>query len=280
MAKRCKAEKKFVPTAEEMARIYDIKNEELFDGALGKCDFGLFTTGKGSEGGTLGWFKIGDSRVKRKRNTRQMYTKRFGHEELVDKTNFYDICRPRIELNGNYKWSEKGMVATMVHEMCHYYTCMNGYAPARSHGREFYEIGRVVSERSNGELTIERLVKAEQLSELSLDKKLKAKKTRRTENKKSKLIVILQYLKDGRIWLSTTTSERLITYITMYEMLDRRMNLSLRSQDPELVDFLVARGFKTALRTYKYADVTQQKWAQFDNIKKYEYTILLGKEPE
>ena len=45
-------------TVEWMAKKYEEMNQQLFGGALGACRFKVFTTGKGSQGGTLGWFKI------------------------------------------------------------------------------------------------------------------------------------------------------------------------------------------------------------------------------
>ena len=52
-----KIEKTFKPNIQWMAKKYEEMNQELFYGQLGDCDFGIFTTGKGSEGRTLGWFK-------------------------------------------------------------------------------------------------------------------------------------------------------------------------------------------------------------------------------
>ena len=46
------------PTVEWMARKYDEMNQTLFGGELGACSFKIFTTGKGSQGGVLGWFRI------------------------------------------------------------------------------------------------------------------------------------------------------------------------------------------------------------------------------
>ena len=48
-------DKTFRPTVEWMAAKYAEMNEQLFGGQLGQCDFDVFTTGRGSEGGTLGW---------------------------------------------------------------------------------------------------------------------------------------------------------------------------------------------------------------------------------
>ena len=45
-------------TVERMAEKYEEMNQQFFGGALGAGRFAVFTTGRGSQGGTLGWFKI------------------------------------------------------------------------------------------------------------------------------------------------------------------------------------------------------------------------------
>ena len=47
-----KIEKTFKPNVQWMAKKYKEMNQKLFYGQLGDCDFGIFTTGKGSEGRT------------------------------------------------------------------------------------------------------------------------------------------------------------------------------------------------------------------------------------
>ena len=54
-----------------MEENYKVLNDLLFDNELGKCHFEVFTTGKGSQGDTYGWFSTGRCFVDR--NTRQMY---------------------------------------------------------------------------------------------------------------------------------------------------------------------------------------------------------------
>lgn len=45
---------KIRPTVEWMREKYDELNSWLFGGQLGGCNFNIFTTGRGSQGGTLG----------------------------------------------------------------------------------------------------------------------------------------------------------------------------------------------------------------------------------
>ena len=167
-------DKTFSPTVEWMNQKYDEMNDLLFGGKLGKCFFGIFTTGKGSEGRTLGWFRMTGRNLRINRYNRRIF-KRYGYgdEVYADSSNFFEVCEPKIELNGNYTGTEHAFLATLVHEMCHYYTYMNGYAPKQGHGREFKEIGYIVSSRSNGMFTIQRLATAEEMTELKLKTTLK-----------------------------------------------------------------------------------------------------------
>ena len=134
--------KSFKPTVNWMAEKYDEMNAKLFGGQLDQCDFNIFTSGRGSQGRTLGFFRMNGRGLKIEIATRKM----FRHDdwfpndkEYVNKSNFYSVCRPSIELNGNYSGTEHAFLGTLVHEMCHYYTYMNGYPPKQGHGTEFQE---------------------------------------------------------------------------------------------------------------------------------------------
>ena len=115
-----KKEKTFKPNIQWMAKKYEEMNQELFYGQLGDCDFGIFTTGEGSEGNTLGRFKTKGDNIRIDRYSRRIFIN--GWERIyIDRNNFVELCRPTIELNGNYSGTEHGFLATLVHEMCHYY---------------------------------------------------------------------------------------------------------------------------------------------------------------
>ena len=251
-------DKSFKPTVEWMAEKYDEMNRMLFKGELGPCDFGIFTSGKGSQGGTLGWFKISARGVKIRRMNRRMYrANMLGDEIWVNHDNFVELCKPRIELNGNYSGTEYGFLATLVHEMCHYYTYMDGWAPKQGHGHEFKEIGQIVTMRSNGLFTIQRLASAEQMSELELSDEMKEKRARREANKKSSVTALVVYKNNGAAKLTLTTSERLIYTITDTEE-DRSDTVRIfRSNDAELIDTLFANHYSKVMRTWRYWDVSK-----------------------
>jgi hypothetical protein len=263
-------DKTFKPTPQWMAEKYDEMNKQLFGGRLGKCDFEVFTTGKGSEGGTLGWFKITGKNIKIRRYDRQLH--QLPHDERqpngiimhygdrnVNYDNFYQICKPRIELNGNYSGTEHGFLATLVHEMCHYYTYMNGYAPKQGHGPEFREIGMIVSSRSKGLFTIQRLASAEDMSELELNDEMKAKRAKREANKLSNTIAIVVYKQSGDVRLILTRSERLVYQIYGIESKRKDTVKVFRSNDSQLIEKFFSKGYKSLMRTYRFWNIGQNK---------------------
>ena len=149
----------FRPTVEWMAKRYEEANEKLFNGALGKCDFAVFTTGRGSrKGGINGWFRLNGTGLLVSPGTRRLYQRMSPHSFMpkfyLNKNNFVKLGKPTIELNGNKCGSEWAFIVTLVHEMCHYYVNMNGVVPARQHGREFNKIARIVTERSGGQIEV------------------------------------------------------------------------------------------------------------------------------
>ena len=168
-------------TPEWMSEKYDLMNRQLFGGKLGHCDFGIFTTGRGKNGGVLGWFKITGRNLKYNRQSRRMfvYNQYTGEKDYIDYDNFVQLCKPKIELNGNYRWTEKAALSTLVHEMCHYYNHMYGWVPRQSHGTDFRDIAYVVSSRSKGIFTVERVASAEQMDEMDFTDTMKDFNNRR-----------------------------------------------------------------------------------------------------
>lgn len=246
--------KDFKPTPQWMAEKYSEMNGELFGGKLGECDFGIFTTGRGSEGSVLGWFKIGEKNIRVVRRTRRMFYD--GWEKIyIDRGNFCKICKPRIELNGNYNGTENGFLATLVHEMCHYYNYMYGFCPKQGHGREFKEIAYIVSNRSNGRFSVQRIATAEQMSELELNDEMKAKKERRAANKLANTTALVVYKKNGDVRLILTRIEKLIYEIYNLESNKDDVVKIFRSNDKDLIEYLFSRGYRSLMRTYRFWNV-------------------------
>ena len=264
------------PTVEWMAKKYAEMNALLFNGALGKCYFGIFTTGKGSGGGTLGWFKITGNNVKYDRNSRRMFRASSPYGFMMDRTyvnhdNFVDICVPTIELNGNYRWTEKAALSTLVHEMCHYYNYMYGFVPMQAHGREFREIAYHVSSKSNGIFTVERLAKAEQMQEMELIGKAKEK----LERKASKTTAVFVYKDDGEIRLINCSTKALVDEIIYTESLRNSTIAVKTSNDESLINFIFTHGFRKVMRTYRFWRVQDKPWVK--DLDNFDLTTVYSK---
>ena len=266
--------KSFKPTVNWMAEKYDEMNAKLFGGQLGQCDFNIFMSGRGSQGRTLGFFRMNGRGLKIEIATRKMfrYDDWFSNDkEYVNKSNFYSVCRPSIELNGNYSGTEHAFLGTLVHEMCHYYTYMNGYAPKQGHGTEFRNIAYRVSYKSNGEFSIQRLASAEEMQNFELSDEMKVKQEKRLANKKASLMAIFVYNINGTVKLSTTSSQALATrIIDSYKKLD--VPKVVVSNDLRLIELLYSHGYRRNFRTWRYWNVGNTDWIKtIDNydIKVY-----------
>lgn len=278
-------ENKFKPTAKWMEINYQKLNQELFNGELGNCILRPFTKGKGANGNTLGWFKITRKGVKIRCSSRRMFFESYWGDDVdITRENFYEMCQPVIELNANYSWFEEDMLATLAHEMCHYYTYMNGVAPKQGHGPEFRSIGELVSSRSNGRFTIQRLASAEQVSRMELDADIKAKNEKRIESKKARLNAIFVFTNIGRIEMTLTSSQNVIDEITKSAPKETRYNVKERgfatkiisSNDPQLIEMLYNKGYRKSMRTYRFWHVEDKPWVK--DIETYNYTVLYGED--
>ena len=268
---------KMLATPKWMRKAYNDMNKQLFNGELGDCDFAVFTTGKGSQGGTLGWFKITNRNVKVDRyNRRLVVSNGWGDRTYIDSSNFVSICRPRIELNGNYTATEEALLGTLVHEMCHYYTYMRGFCPKRGHGSEFYAIGRRVADASNGRFTIQRLATAEEMSNYELNAEMQAKRDNRLASKKAKVNAVFVFTESGKVELTMTSSEALIDEILqcgkVRKASERKPLKIIRSNDADLIDMLFKNGYKRNMRTYRYWNVENKPWVK--SITSYDYQTM------
>lgn len=253
-------DKTFQPNEQWMAVKYAEMNEKLFGGKLGECNFSVFTTGKGMEGGTLGWFKLTSRNIRVDRYSRRMFKTTGWDRVYVNKENFYYMCQPKIELNGNYFGTENGFLATLVHEMCHYYTYMNGFAPTQAHGREFKEIGYIVSSKSNGLFTIQRLATAEQMNELELNDEMKARRAKREAKKKASVTAVIVFTKEGRIKLTITSNPNLINMISTSE--EERGSNVVTSNEADVIEYLFSKGYRKNMRSWRYWSLEDKPWIE------------------
>ena len=266
---------KIKPTTEWMTKWYDIMNKRLFNGELGDCILRPFTTGKGSNGRTLGWFKITASNIKVDRSTRRIFKSDYYSRQYVDRSSFPSICKPCIELNANYSAPEDSWLNTLVHEMCHYYTYMYGYAPKQGHGPEFREIGAIVSSKSNGLITIQRLASAEEMTHFDLDADIKQKNQERLDRKKSNLNVCVIILDNKQVRLVTTTSMKLVDEIANLHNTKNNTLYFGCSHETGLVELLYSKGYRSSMRTYRYWDISNASWLNI--LPEYQWNKVIGK---
>ena len=250
-----KTNKQFKPDTQWMSEKYNEMNQKLFNGSLGGCKISIFTTGKGSQGRTLGYFRFGRS-IKVNSYNRRMY---IGSSYLITKDNFVNECLPEIALNGNYTGTEYAFLNTLVHEMCHYYTYMNGIAPTQAHGREFRYIGDIVCNRSNGFFVIQRLASAEEMENYVLSDEMKQKRINRENNKKSNITAIFDFKTNGEVRLTTTSSQDLIDIICKNKSMTPSNKIVI-SKDANLINLLFDLGYKKNFRTWRYWNVENKDW--------------------
>lgn len=278
---------KIKPNIEWMHKWFKIMNQELFNNYLdSNIELGIFTSGLGSNGNTLGWFKLSNNNLLLNRNTRQIFINGINGIININYNNFAKICKPTILLNGNYKGTEDAWLNTLIHEMCHYYTYIDGFAPKQAHGKEFREISSIISNRSNGRFTIQRLANAEQMLNYELDSSIEKKNINRRNRQISKLIVLLIIMKDKSIRLTTTTSESLIKNIIEYHDKMKDSIFKGFSVDTELINYLIKKGYESNSRKYTYWNISNDKdlinkcltvdWDDSYSPNKYELSDIIG----
>ena len=262
------SDEKFAPTVDWIAEKYFELNEWLFKGKLGNCLFEIYTTGKGMET-TLGHFRFTGTNIKCDKRTRQMYYAEFGLKENINVDNFVYYTRPMIGLNGNYKRTEHMWLNTLVHEMCHYYTYMNGRVPVQAHGTEFRHIGSIVGIRSNGIFDIKRLCDSENIGEL--DGEIAARRKARDDKKKNNMTALFIFMKNAEIRLVTTTKQSLVN-----EIVGKSNGLTCRkivaTSDANFIEYLWSLGYKNNMSTYRYWSLKDK--SIIDELKKYKTETL------
>lgn len=253
-------EVKFKPTSEWMRQKYDEMNQLLFNGKLGDCTLQPFTSGKGANGRTLGRFRIMGAGIKADRRDRKMYTEDILgiRRTYVGRDNFVLICEPCIELNAHYSATEEAWLNTLVHEMCHYYTYMDGWVPRQGHGVEFRNIGYAVSERSNGRFTIQRLASAEQMTNMELDSDIQAKNAAKAERKDNNTMIIIVVKTNGDVRLILTTLQKVLDEVEAVHSNRGDAKYIGYVKDTELLNMMRSVGYKSLSRTYRFWTITNK----------------------
>ena len=268
---------KFKPTVEWMQEWYDKMNAELFGGELGSCTLIPYTKGRGQSGRTLGYFQMTGG-VLYNRRTRRMFKQVkdwLGSYNIeIDEDNFVKEAKPLIALNANYSATQDAWLNTLVHEMCHYYTYMNGYAPVQAHGREFKSIAARVASKSNGTITIQRLATAEEMQNYELDAAVQQKNQERKERQKSRMMALVVVKNDGQVRLITTTSEKVMFDIGDFHMKNKDIKYYGSCKDVDLIEFLQNHNYRNNMRSYRYWTITSAPW--LNELIKYRWENYLG----
>lgn len=255
----------FRPTIAWMQEKYNEMNQRLFNGVLGDCDFDIFTAGKGSQGRVLGKFMMTAKGIRIYVSKGMAMFKDVNFERIyIHSNNFVKLCGPKIMLNGNYDGSEKSFLSVLVHEMCHYYTYMDGIAPKQAHGPEFRRIAQIVSDASDGEFTVKRLADAEVMSGLHLSDEMAAKKDKRQENLKNRMFAFFVVTNSGKVELTTTTDGLLIEYLKKrFKQISKAINNPVAKvyirNDKEMIDLLYNKGYRKNMRTYRVYNITDDE---------------------
>lgn len=267
------------PSVEWMRQKYDEMNQLLFGGELGDCTLEVFTSGKGASGNVLGWFSVGNKGLFYDKRTGQMYVESyFGLKKNITRENFVELFKPVIKLNGNYSWTEKSMLTTLVHEMCHYYTYMDGIKPRQGHGPEFKHIAGIVSRKSNNFFTIQRLANAEVMSELELDSEIAKRNKEKIDRKKSKLNAVLFKNTKGVIGLTMTSHENVIVNVYNAVRYTPRYVWVKKSNDKDLINTLYQKGYNRDFRTWRWWEINPDTIKLISSFGENIWTTLWSKE--
>ena len=269
---------KFKVTVEWMKDRYEKANQELFRGKLGECYFEAKPTRPSNLGnfrmdvrpGELAYTKS-DRRMFKKGDNYDPYA--WGSYEgkiYVNRDNFFEFCRPTIKMNTMYTGTENSLYNTLVHEMCHYYTYMDGWVPRQAHGTEFRQIAMVVSNRSNGAFTIQRLASAEEMEGYQLDDGIKVRK--RSHNKPNYYLIFLNNGTD-EVRLINASSTGIMAVMKVVRRNEDQTAIKITNE--ELADKLYEKGYKQQSRTYRFwrlhrsDEIVEEILADNDNYTLY-----------
>lgn len=264
------------PTVEWMTRMYNEMNRALFGGRLRECEFCVRDLGR-----TLGRFQMTGESLGYYKDDRSLFFKNpSGICFYINRNNFAKLCKPLITLNDAYTAPEEQFLTTLVHEMCHYYTYMEGTVPTSAHGEEFKAIARSVNYRSKGRFKITTKASVERMMNYKLDDnvqaRLQAKAAKRKETEFAKLYTVLMF-GENVIGLVTTTSQKLVRTHLLNNAISKRFKEIIHVTDPEFLKKCIEHGFTRNFKSpHYYYNVTNTDFAQ--NGKDYKHTVLYKEE--
>lgn len=253
---------KFKPTVEWMQKNYDKANQELFNGRLRECKLEVSNLGLNTLGRFICNVPTGHLYIDRRANNHMYYIEWVGDKKkYIDYNNFVEYCKPTIILSSIFSGTETVLYNTLVHEMCHYYTYMYGFAPKQGHGREFKDIASIVSYRSNGLITIQRLATSEEMEQREMDADMQAKmdklhtnRLKRQEKQRTATNYYLIPKNGGIVRLVKTDSPNVIGIMKGIETPKGCQILNVG--DASICSEFYDKGYKSVSRKYSYWTLT------------------------
>lgn len=258
---------KFKPSVEWMEEHYNKFNGELFNNQLTRCKFDNFYNGSGSNGRTLGRFRLTKPCYGLK-DTRKLYS--YITHTQVTKESFYKLCGPEISFNAHYKATQTAWENVLIHEMCHLATYMNGTLPLQGHGKEFRQVAEMVSRKSNGKISISRLASAEQMENFELDDSI-AKQNKEREERRINRTYFCVVVTKTEIRLVRTTLPKLMSEVEFIHTNRGDLICFARTNDINAIEFFDDKGYRKSFRKYSYWNIENAPWLK--EILKFKWEI-------
>lgn len=262
----------FTPTVEWMERTYYRLNDELFDGKLGMCDFKIDNSN--GQWNVLGYFMLQNKISCNKKTRRLGFKKDDNSYGGIDYCNFVYVCKPLIALNGNFSGSEYDTTCTLIHEMCHYYNYMNGYAPTRAHGKEFKNACLLVSKKSGEKYPYNKVFNSEE-SSLRLTDDARSVKKLQDDKKRERFIKTIKVLiifRGSETIMLTSSSQKVIDeYIELWFNNMKTHDVYILLEDERFNGVIYDLRYRTNVRSVSFFNVTKDKdvMEMVYNIKDY-----------
>lgn len=215
---------------------YQYFNQLIFNNSLPPCSFAVLPL----PDNTLGKFGLSKS-AQMKSICGIYYDEKSGRYIPLNKQTVPKLYKPKITISTKYSRSEKEFENTLIHEMCHYWTCFdeedNFRYPNKEndhHGADFFEAARMVSTKTNGQVTIKQIEDGEIMDNMEASS---------TYNKDSVLICIFSFHGDEVFFM--TKMDLMLEY-------KRIMNWDIKfANNPTLLMLLKRYGYKvTTDRTF------------------------------
>ncbi len=251
-------EEKYIDvTPQWLSEKYDECNRKYFDGELGRCYFGVYKSNK-----TGGHISYNDGKgFYYERSTGRIFVKGPQGPVYVNKDNFFNLLKPKIELNVIRKLTEWEAVGTLLHEMVHYWDIMTGIRLCEPHGNRFKNKLYQIAQKT-GAYTFEQLYKSEGLKLDALqdtDRDKMLQKLQRTTP-------IICYYWDGDVTFMHATSPAILDLL-ISEAYERGI-LKIKTGDFELTKYMfdhgcpsVSKSGNSAYKVNKYMREVDEKFA-------------------